>query len=54
MNFKKTNSEVTTVTRDLRDLDKSTGNVYETIAIISKIANQISTEIKEELTQKLS
>ncbi len=54
MNFKKTNSEVTTVTRDLRDLDKNTGNVYETIAIISKRANQISTEIKEELTQKLS
>ena len=43
-----------TVTRDLRDLDKSTGNLYESIVIMSKRANQISNNIKEELTQKLS
>jgi DNA-directed RNA polymerase subunit K/omega len=54
MNFKKTNAEVTTVTRDLREMDKDTGNIYESIAIISKRANQISAEMKEELTQKLS
>jgi DNA-directed RNA polymerase subunit K/omega len=38
----------------LRDLDKTTGNLYESIVIMSKRANQISNNIKEELTQKLS
>jgi len=43
-----------TVTRDLRDLDKTTNNLYESIVIMSKRANQISNNIKEELHQKLS
>jgi DNA-directed RNA polymerase subunit K/omega len=43
-----------TVTRDLRELDVTTGNLYESIVIMSKRANQISNNIKEELTQKLS
>jgi DNA-directed RNA polymerase subunit K/omega len=38
----------------LRDIDGKTGNIYESIAIISKRANQISGEIKEELTNKLA
>ena len=54
VDFKKSNAEVTTVTRDLRKLDTDTGNVYETVAIISKRANQISAELKEELTGKLN
>src|SRR5688500_6245519 len=54
MNFKKTNAELTTVTRDLRDLDSETGNVYESLAVIAKRANQISGEMKEELNGKLS
>ncbi len=44
----------TTETRDLRELDDKTGNIYETVAIISKRANQISQKLKEELSQKLS
>ena len=43
-----------TVTRDLRELDQETGNIYESLVIISKRANQISNNIKEELHQKLS
>ncbi len=43
-----------TVTRDLRELDKGTDNLYESIVVISKRANQISVDIKEELNQKLS
>ena len=43
-----------TVTRDLRELDVTTGNLYESIVIMSKRANQISNNIKEELHQKLS
>ena len=54
VDFKKSNAEVTTVTRDLRKLDPETGNVYESVAIISKRANQISSELKEELTGKLN
>lgn len=43
-----------TVTRDLRELDTTTDNVYESLVIIAKRANQISNNIKEELHQKLS
>src|ERR1700749_4456265 len=43
-----------TVTRDLRELDAKTDNIYESIVIIGKRANQISNNIKEELHQKLS
>jgi hypothetical protein len=54
MDFKKTNAEITTITRDLHRLDIRTGNVYEAIAIISKRSNQISLEMKEELQNKLA
>jgi DNA-directed RNA polymerase subunit K/omega len=53
MDFKKTNANQSIVTRDIRDFDGPTGNLYEAVAIISKRANQISTELKEELTSKL-
>lgn len=53
MDFKKTNAEPTTVTRDIRKFDGPTGNIYEAVAIISKRANQISSEMKEELQSKL-
>jgi DNA-directed RNA polymerase subunit K/omega len=54
MDYKKTKADMTTVTRKIRDFDKPTGNIYETVAIMSKRANQIATEIKEELSQKIS
>ena len=44
----------TTVTRDLRELDASTENIYESIVVIGKRANQIAVDVKEELNQKLS
>ncbi|OJW12894.1 MULTISPECIES: DNA-directed RNA polymerase subunit omega [unclassified Mucilaginibacter] len=43
-----------TVTRDLRELDVKTDNIYESLVIMAKRANQISNNIKEELHQKLS
>ncbi|TAF44663.1 MAG: RNA polymerase Rpb6 [Sphingobacteriales bacterium] len=43
-----------TVTRDLREFDKTTENTYESLVIISKRANQIASNIKEELHGKLS
>lgn len=53
MEFKKLTPEITTVTRDLRELDKDTGNLYQSVVIISKRANQIGQEMKEELNGKL-
>lgn len=53
MDFKKTNANQSIVTRDIRRFDAQTGNIYEAVSIMSKRANQISTELKEELTGKL-
>ncbi len=53
MDFKKTNAEQSIVTRDIRRFDEPTGNIYEAVAIMSRRANQISSEIKEELSGKL-
>ena len=43
----------TTITRDTRELDELTGNLYESVAIIAKRANQLSAQLKEELVAKL-
>ncbi|MCB0431341.1 MAG: DNA-directed RNA polymerase subunit omega [Flavobacteriales bacterium] len=53
MNYKKTNAEVTTITRNLSELDKDTQNIYESIAILGKRANQINHMMREELNSKL-
>ena len=53
MDIKKTNAPTTTVTRNLMDLSRDTNNVYESVAIISKRANQIAAEMKDELSKKL-
>lgn len=50
----KKSTPTNTVTRKLVDLDKETGNIYETVNIIARRANQISTELKAELTRKLA
>ncbi|KGE14362.1 DNA-directed RNA polymerase subunit omega [Sphingobacterium deserti] len=51
---KNTSVPSSTVTRDLRQLDKGTDNIYESIVVISKRANQIAVDVKEELNGKLS
>ncbi|MCH5334971.1 MAG: DNA-directed RNA polymerase subunit omega [Alistipes sp.] len=43
-----------TITRKLVDLDRETGNIYETVNIIARRANQISAELKNELNRKLA
>ena len=53
MQYKNVNAEKTTVTRDVVNLEDKTGNLYQSIVAVSKRSNQISTQIKEELTQKL-
>ena len=54
MDYKKSKAPVNTVTRNIMDLCKDTGNIYESVAIISKRANQISMQIKEDLSKKLA
>lgn len=53
MDYRKSNAPVTTVTRDLDKLVKGTDNIYETVIIVGRRANQISVEIKQELNKKL-
>ena len=53
MDFKKSNAPLTTVTRNLNELSEETGNIYETVAIIGKRANQISAAMKDEISKKL-
>ncbi len=54
MDYKKSKAPVNTVTRNIMDLCDETGNIYESVTIISKRANQISVEIKQELNKKLA
>jgi len=53
MDYKKTNAPTNTVTRNMMELCEDTGNIYETVAIIGKRANQISVEMKNDLSKKL-
>lgn len=53
MDFKKTTAPVNTVTYDKNVIEQPTGNIYEAITIIAKRANQINSEIKKELSEKL-
>ena len=42
-----------TITRDIRTLAAPTGNIYESVVILYKRANQIAAAEKKELTKKL-
>ena len=54
INYKNTNAERTTITRDVEFLDKNTGNIYKAIDAISKRSDQIGEEMKDELVRKLA
>lgn len=53
MDLKKTNAPVTTLTYDRNVVDNPTNNIYEAISVISKRAEQINTDIRRELIDKL-
>jgi len=42
------------ITRNMADFAEKTGNMYMSVAVISKRANQISAKLKEELNSKLA
>ena len=54
MDYKKSKAPVNTVSRNVMDLCAETGNIYQSVAIIAKRANQISQQIKEDLSKKLA
>lgn len=51
--LKNTQAPVTTITFNRNEIDKKTDNIYEAISIVAKRAEQINTEIKKELLEKL-
>ncbi|MCQ2289392.1 MAG: DNA-directed RNA polymerase subunit omega [Muribaculaceae bacterium] len=53
MDYKKTNAPLTTTVHDLIEMAEQTGNIYETVCVISKRANQIASEMKSDLEKKL-
>ena len=53
MDYKKTSASKTTVTNDNKLLEDKVGNIYEAIVALEKRSNQISSELKEELINKL-
>jgi len=53
MDYRKSMAPVTTVTRDVDKITQDTGNIYETVIIVSRRSNQIAVEMKQELNKKL-
>ncbi len=54
MDYKKIKTETEAVTRRKDKFYEQTGNIYETVVVLSKRANQIAAELKQELDQKIS
>ena len=53
MDYKETNAPLSTITYDKNEIEAPTENIYEAISIIAKRANQINSDIKNELVEKL-
>lgn len=47
-------SKASIITRDMDNIAKPSGNIYQSVAVISKRARQLSTTIREELSGKLA
>lgn len=53
MDLKKTNAPISTITYDRNQIDEPTGNIYEAISVIARRSEQINTDIRRELVDKL-
>ena len=54
MNFKNVKAERNTITRNTKTLEeKGTGNIFETIVVLSRRSNQLSQDLKKELNSKM-
>lgn len=53
MDYKKTKASHEAITRDIHKYDELTGNIYETLVVLSKRSNQIASTLRQELTTKI-
>ncbi len=53
MDLKKTNAPVSTITYNRNEVDAPTNNIYEAISVIARRSEQINTDIRRELVDKL-
>ncbi len=53
MDFKRIKTSQEAITRDFDQFDKETQNIYKTIVVLSKRANQITSSLKEEIHEKM-
>ena len=53
MDYRKTDAPTTTQTRNITEFAKGTNNIYESVVIMSRRANQISVAMKNDLQKKL-
>jgi len=53
MDYKESNAASSTITYNRDVLEAPTSNIYEAISIIAKRANQINSDLKKELVDKL-
>ena len=53
MDLKKVKAPTTSVTYNRNEIDAPTENIYEAISVISRRAEQINTDIRKELIEKL-
>ncbi len=51
--YKKLKADTTAITRRIGEFDKPTGNIYETVVILSKRANQINEELRGTLQDEI-
>ena len=54
MSYKESKAPNNTVTANRLEIEEKTGNLYESIAIMARRAQQINSEMKSELLQKLN
>ncbi|MGI6718943.1 MAG: DNA-directed RNA polymerase subunit omega [Bacteroidales bacterium] len=53
MDYKKITTDQEAITRNLSDFDKETENIYESVVILSKRADQIGLDLRNELLTKI-
>ena len=53
MDYKKSKAPTNTVTHNLMDFCDGTNNIYESVVIMSKRANQIAVQMRDDLQRKL-
>ncbi len=53
MDYKNSEAPITTITYDRTKIEAPTQNIYESISIMAKRANQINEDLKKELIDKL-